>query len=562
MISLLRRIGGPNAFSLSLWIWLSPVAVIGTFLSALPTVDPESYPATFVFSSISYLFGGPIFFLARRYWLTRVADDRPRPLLAILVFALIGLTVSLSFSLMMSVFFQTWEGNYWQLAASRSWLGTFWSCILAISLDARARFITSKQAVQGRISELEALLEAKPQAIENIRDKALLSLRRVLLKYLKSGTSESLTDAADQVSRDVSRRILSTWDEGTTFSTKLEQRVSIIPALRESLRRPRKPAMVGAVLFIGLALQGLIWLSYVAVLNALLTAIHILIAGYLIRLLGRTSGLLTLLTLALLLGSNFALSNALMEASDVNGFSLVGVSIGAWILAGFITVQLTLDSQRRLVVKELTAVADSYDWNLNKLRQELWLESRKVARIMHGDVQARLRAAAIQFVELDPAALDQLRSDCISALNAGNDRLTLEDFLDQATNLWQGTLEISVHGLASVSAQVNSDAEATAAVIEIIREGLSNSARHAKVRELHVTLGTDENPGGTSVKLSVSHAGTLDPGFKEGLGTQIVRELSSSWSLTQKGEEVVLEASIPLLPVQWPREESNFRHTV
>lgn len=545
MTNLFRRIGGPNAFSLNLWMWLSPVAIVGTFLSAIPRVDPNYYSVTLAFAAVSYFSSGPVFYLARRYWSRHVSDESSRPFLALFLFALGGLAVSLSFSFLMSTFVSLWNGGYWQPAASRSWVGTFWSAILSVALDARARFTSSKKLAQDRISQLESLMEARPKVLEKVRANALTSLRKVLLKYLKSGTSESLTKAADQVSRDVSRKILASWDQGINFQPRATDKVSIAPTIRESFQSPVNTSAISIIVFIGLAVQALIWLSPASLLNAILTATFIFFAGASMRRVGRINWVWNFVPLVIFACSNTWLAGLVADAFEFSGVSLVGISIGAWILACFISVQFTLDQNRQLVLLELTKAAQAYEWNWNKLQQELWLESNKVARIMHGDVQARLRAAAIQFDRLEPKKLDQLRDECMSALNEAREHLTLEAYFDQAAALWDGSMEIIVNGLDSVGEDVSSDPDASSALVEIMRESLSNAARHAQAETVFVRLRSEKSRGGSSVVLTVSHEGVLRSSSSPGLGTMIVRELSSYWSLTQEGGNVVLEATVP-----------------
>ena len=559
MAEFLSRVGGPNAISLKLWLWIGPVAIIGALLSVVGEIGISALPTLAVFSSAAYLSAGPIFLVARLYWSKRVTYERPRPWLAVAIFGFTGFTFALLFSLLVQNSYPEWGADFWPRSISRTWLSVFWSCILAVALDAGVRFTKARDGLAEQISALTLLIEQRPKAIQRIRQEASKSLRSLLSQYLVTGDPASIARAADKVSRLVSDQLLQSWDRPIDALSANPKKKFPLKLIR-LMAAPEKTLQLAQVVLFGLVIHSIIWLSGPAVLSALATGLLIYAHGTLGDRFLKSNPVFKFLSFMVFFGLNILISSQIASWLGFESFSLPGIAAGGWMLAVFLATQYNIDYERAKTLEVLQGAVADYEWTLSKFRQDLWAESKNLAKIVHGDVQARLRAASVSVQELSENELMALRDACMEAISSDPTSRTMEEFLGELKSLWDGAIQINVSGWDEKTKKLLGDRTSTEAAIEVIREGVTNAARHAQADKIDISISAPLQAKPYLV-IRISNRGTLS-NSQPGIGSTILTDLATSWSRVQVGDQVVLEATVPFEPSLWPRGESNTRHTV
>jgi signal transduction histidine kinase len=201
-------------------------------------------------------------------------------------------------------------------------------------------------------------------------------------------------------------------------------------------------------------------------------------------------------------------------------------------------------------VNELRGVIASTELLVSRLRQEIWLNNRKMASVLHGPVQTALYAASMKLSsakKITPQLVAEAESDISSAL----DRLDLstseqEDFAEvitQIVSLWRGSCEISVFIDASVSTALYADKNAGACVVEVVQEAISNAIKHGRASNASVMISLTQQ--GTA-EVRVRNDGKPLDVQALGFGSQLLDEICHRWRIVNDGRGVVLTAEIAL----------------
>lgn len=176
----------------------------------------------------------------------------------------------------------------------------------------------------------------------------------------------------------------------------------------------------------------------------------------------------------------------------------------------------------------------------SQARRELWLNRRRIATVLHGPVQAVLYASAmrlaqsarpskklIQTVNADlESALEVLKFDSIEAPS-------LREVLRQIVDVWAGTCEIYLSVSKSVLQVTKKNALLAEAVLEVLREAISNAIKHGQATEIDVEAAVVGNLIEISIvnngKSPVNRAG-------KGFGSKLYDELTHTWSLAEMAD--------------------------
>lgn len=236
-----------------------------------------------------------------------------------------------------------------------------------------------------------------------------------------------------------------------------------------------------------------------------------------------------------------------------------------------IAVIRAVPSERKRVLQELEESVASIQWMNSRLAQMNWVEHQKFARLVHGDIQARILATSLQgridaqHDALSTAQLVELQSQCEAALTAPLQSGSFASFIDSLTLIWQASVTIS-HDLSDeMVTAIDGDPIARDAVVETVREALNNAVKHAGATEVTVSVllespdATERGPAHTSLVLTVrsnaagesglgrlSSLGMARPGqSRPGQGMAMFDQLSSEWSLELAEGSTILTARIP-----------------
>lgn len=535
-----------------MWLWLSPLAILGTVFSFPSALREHHLFELLVASLVAYVFSGSLLLLARYSYLKPREATAGRALLAVMTYALNGLVFGLTVTWVIDLWDLQSELQYLSRGYSRALLNVFWSSIITLALDSSLSFRSEEATLRRQIVDLSKVLEARKVAAENLRFDLVTSLRRLLETSLNSVDPAQINLVADSVVRPVSRKI---WEQalgGLPTSDSQPPQVSVWPTLRLAFLKPPQPFLLGLVACLGLMLHALPWLEPLAFLNAFSVGVVVALCGWVMALPKPQTLYLNFITLLIGALVSTSMGSFLQRELEVSIFSFSNVNLGSWVIAAFFGTYVALDKARKSNIIELEAYVQQYEWSLDKLKQELWAESRRMTRIVHGDIQSRLRAAAQRTTELSAEELRTLREACISAISFSGNDLHLHQFVEQSKRLWEDSMSIVIDFGNLDGVNLEADRNAREALVEVLREGFCNAARHGTADVVKVKLKVTRDVQGPMLQVEVSNRGKL--GFNEntgGLGSEIINDVSSNWSLSEQAGWVRLKVALPLSPASF-----------
>lgn len=210
-----------------------------------------------------------------------------------------------------------------------------------------------------------------------------------------------------------------------------------------------------------------------------------------------------------------------------------------------------LRTQRRDAELEMTRVVSDLAILNSQLRQEVWLNRRRIASILHGSVQAALYASAIRLAKIESPTTEEVEvvqadiAAAISKLESVDGAEKFTDVLDQIRVVWDGAVAVQLPKLSpKLKAQLDSNVVASACAAEIVREAVSNAVKHGKAENVQIQV---EQSGQNLLAITVTNDGQPLPAEVEaGYGSSIMDEVAFSWHLENRGGSTVLGATIAI----------------
>jgi signal transduction histidine kinase len=426
---------------------------------------------------------------------------------------------------------------------------------LAALADERYRLQIRSAGIRAKVQIQREELLSK---VRSLLDPAIAKIQANLSGESSIGAIDSLRSTVDEVVRPLSMEVAEASDELEAESGKA--------VLREKAPIPSR-IMIGEFI---VPLWATLVLSIILVPAAFLfedplTSLSILASASLSFLLGL--GLIQWLTMkvpahpyvvALLVPALYAVSlipvyfardffQWNVAIGQVNALLLFGASVGGTTFAAQFA-QL----QRRATTEKLSAVNLQLEILNASLRQELWLNRRRTASVLHGPVQAALFASAIKLSQEQkptPELVAEVERDIQAAIEKLNNPSNLEgedvsEVLNQIIEIWSDAAEITVEIPDSLEAAITKQPLASEALIEISREFITNAIKHGRATRVGLTVSRVDD---LRVSIEVIDDGQgLPPGAKPGFGSKLLSELSLSWNQSRKGDSTVSYAEIVL----------------
>ena len=178
-------------------------------------------------------------------------------------------------------------------------------------------------------------------------------------------------------------------------------------------------------------------------------------------------------------------------------------------------------------------------------KQELWLNRRRIATVLHGPVQAALYASAIRLAQSKRPSkklLQEINADLGDALDAlrfeQTEVTSVRQVVREIIDVWSGVCEIYFNVPKNVYDSLKRSTNAAESFVEVIREAISNAIKHGGATEIEVTARLEKG----LIGLQVLNNGKA-PTKKEastGYGTQILTELALGWTLDVTADGRVL----------------------
>lgn len=233
--------------------------------------------------------------------------------------------------------------------------------------------------------------------------------------------------------------------------------------------------------------------------------------------------------------------------SQINALMIYGLTLGAALFAAQFA-QL----QRKRTTEKLTAVNQELEILNSSLRQELWLNRRRAASVLHGPVQAALYASAMKLSQTSAPTkqlVSEVEKDIQDALEKLNNPSNLDgeqisQVLNQIVDLWSDAARIEIELSAELESAISKQPLASESLIEICREFITNAIKHGKAKNLSLNVvRIDDNRFFIE---SFDDGAGFSKVASPGLGSKLLTELSLGWNqsrvgnLTRSYAEVVL----------------------
>ena len=209
--------------------------------------------------------------------------------------------------------------------------------------------------------------------------------------------------------------------------------------------------------------------------------------------------------------------------------------------------------QRDDEVRMAMSVARNAQLNA-EVRERTRRAQRRVAKLLHSNVQSELIASAMLLAErASGSSSDASRGEDISEeldrlVAAIQDRLVpsagpigraRERVLD-LTSLWSGAVDVTLEVDDVTWVALDEDPGALESVMEVVAEGLTNAVRHGEGSQVAVRMHRD--PDGIAVR--ITSRGRLAAGSRAGLGSSFLDASTREWHLSEEAGEVHLMASV------------------
>jgi signal transduction histidine kinase len=208
--------------------------------------------------------------------------------------------------------------------------------------------------------------------------------------------------------------------------------------------------------------------------------------------------------------------------------------------------------QRKKTTENLSAVNLQLEILNASLRQELWLNRRRTASVLHGPVQAALFASAMKLSQESkptPALVAEVEQDISAALEKLNNPSNLEgedisDLLNQIVEIWSDAAEISIEIPEDLETAITRTPLASEALIEISREFITNAIKHGRASQVSLKVSRLD---AARISIEVIDDGQgVPPGAKPGFGSKLLSELSLVWRQSREGNTTLSYAEIVL----------------
>lgn len=183
-------------------------------------------------------------------------------------------------------------------------------------------------------------------------------------------------------------------------------------------------------------------------------------------------------------------------------------------------------------------------------KQELWINRRRIATVLHGPIQAALYASAIRLAQArrpNKKLIQEVTDDLNDALKElkfeQSSAMPVREVMREMIDLWSGVCTIYTSIPKAVHQITNKHVTAAEAFSEVVREAVSNAVKHGNADEIEITAKL--NDGVIDLQVINNGKPPTEKQASTGYGTRILNELTLSWSLREiDSEKTVFTAEI------------------
>lgn len=208
--------------------------------------------------------------------------------------------------------------------------------------------------------------------------------------------------------------------------------------------------------------------------------------------------------------------------------SMVQISIIMAIFQASIVRRVAFIEDQRLVNIQLEEL-------VSQLRQSAWVAKKKLARLVHGQVQSELFAAYLQLSQAtkpDPVLykevsdrIEKAKGALTQTEQAGHD---FESVLEQITATWGSGFKVHTDIASPALAALRKDSVASACAIEVIREGINNAAKYGTSGSASLAIDIRDN---SRLYIEVLNEAESSDEIIAGYGSEILDDVTHEWNL-------------------------------
>jgi two-component sensor histidine kinase len=236
-------------------------------------------------------------------------------------------------------------------------------------------------------------------------------------------------------------------------------------------------------------------------------------------------------------------------------FLLIALSVG--LAVGIVEISLAV---RRTNLQALSETNEKMARLLSQLRRQVWIDRRRVATVLHGPIQGALQSAAIRIANtenLNSELIDQIERDIEQAMghlaNYAPTDVSFEDVLDEVMAVWEDVVDFKLSLSPDVLLALAASPDASEAVVEVVREGITNAMKHAEPETIWISLFA---AGANNVRVEIRNDGAAESSLPQkqsgsedsstNFGSKLLSQLAHRWSLNINRGVAVLTAEIVL----------------
>jgi signal transduction histidine kinase len=426
---------------------------------------------------------------------------------------------------------------------------------LAELADERYRLQIRSAGIRAKVEIQREELQSK---VRNLLDPAISKIQGSLSGQSSVAVINSLQSTVDEVVRPLSIEVAEASDELEAVSGKavLKEKAPIPRSIMlGEFLVPLWAALIGSIGLVAVAFLVEEPINALLIITATFTSMFVIIG--LIQIVTSKLPLPTALV-AVLIPPIYALSLSPMYLiSEWLQWNVSTEQIHALLLFGAVVGGTTFAAQfsqlqRKTTTEKLVGVNQQLEILNASLRQELWLNRRRTASVLHGPVQAALFASAMklsQTQEPTPELVAEVDKDIQEALEKLNNPSNLAGeeitaVLEQIVDIWSDAAKISISLPEELEKAISSQPLASEALIEISREFINNAIKHGKAEKVSLRVFRID-PYRLAVEVTDDGQG-VPPGAKPGFGSKLLTELSLTWRQSRVADKTVSYAEIVL----------------
>lgn len=572
-----QRLGGPNAVSMPAWLLTLPFAVAAFLASAVDLSEQPDGPSVLLVLLVVPVGGQVVLGLVCSVmWLTllRPAPRPSRPLVAVVTFMVAGLLRALWVHYSALVVFGFDDPR----ALVRLFSGTLVTVVLlamaALIVDGYRRHRETRRSLLLQLRREEEFESRARAALHEYRTDLIADIERTVLTEVESvaghvGDGQAIPDRLAGVTRQVLQPLtLSLRADATPLTVPERHRESagqlVLGTLRGILAaRPFTPgpsALLAGVL-LGATVTS-IWgpsialgsaVIFAAVLGLGLALARRFVAPRLPRWPVPVAAAVTVVVWLIIAGAGVAITLVVFREEAFTPLARVDPEVitlrGMVFALGAIVSPAVVHGVARQWQQDDERLRASVEVVARKtaaLQLEAWAERQQLGARIHGRVQAEVVAAALRLSsdpDLDPTpVLEDLQGRISVALVEG----TTSDWralMDDVRTVWGLSIELTMAVSGSAAAALDERPASAQAVVEIVREGITNAVRAGRADRVSVEVSCTDGV----LRVLVADDGSGVTGDEpRGAGSRMLDDVCLRWSRRSAGGGTELDAHVAM----------------